>query len=115
MKRKCKKNNPMIIDTIKGDVRVELILWPLLQVKLEVGDDVGRYEIDLFRVAEPFRAVSEICYQYHAELQANGKGGPSLQLLKELESITGMGRMFPVHELQAAGWTIPDFRRLEAA
>lgn len=41
MKRKCKKNNPMIIDMIKGDVRVELILWPLLQVKLEVGDDVG--------------------------------------------------------------------------
>lgn len=110
-----KSRQPMIIDMIKDDVRVELNLWPVMQVKPAVGEDVGRYEIHPFRIAEPFRAVSEICHQYHADLQANGKDDPSLKSLKELEAVTGIGRMFPVHELQAAGWTVPDFRRLEAA
>ncbi len=113
MKKESQKSSPMIIDMIKEDVRVELILWPLLQVKLEVGNDVGRYEINVVRAAEPFRALSEICSQHHAELTARGIEGPDVELLKELETITGNGSMYPVPELKAAGWSIPDFRRLE--
>jgi len=115
MKKKSRKPNAMIIDMIKSDVSVELILWPLLQVKIAVGSDVGRYEIHPLRIAEPFRALSEISFQFHAALVAKGKQSPSLLLLKELETITGSGRMFPAPELKAAGWTIPDFRRLEVA
>ncbi|TAX58905.1 hypothetical protein ELI02_02065 [Rhizobium leguminosarum] len=115
MKKKSRKSNAMIIDMIKADVHVELILWPVLQVKLEVGNDVGRYEINLFRMADPFRALSEICYQYHAELTARAVDGPGVALLKELEAITGSGSMYPVPELKAAGWSIPDFRRLKVA
>lgn len=115
MNRKSKKNKPMVITMIKDEVHVDLILWPIMHVRLDLGTDVARYEIHPFRIAEPFTALSEICYQYHADLLARGVNGPSLKLLKELETSTGMGRMFPVHELQAAGWTVPDFRRLEAA
>lgn len=115
MKKKSQKSSPMIIDMIKEDVRVELILWPVLQVKLEVGNDVGRYEINVVRAAEPFRALSEICHQHHAELRARGIESPNVELLKELGAIAGSGSMYPVPELVAAGWTIPDFRRLEAA
>ncbi|TAW50586.1 hypothetical protein [Rhizobium leguminosarum] len=115
MKKKSRKSNAMIIDMIKADVRVELILWPVLQVNIAVGNDVGRYEINVARTAEPFRAVSEICCQYHAELTARGIEGPSVDLLKELEAITGRGSMYPVPDLEGAGWCIPDFLRLEAA
>lgn len=113
--KKFQKSNPLIIDMIKGDLRVELVLWPLLQVKIVVDNDVGRYEINSLRMTEPFRALSEICYQHHAELTARGIKGTNVDLLKELEVITGSGSMFPVPELKAAGWTIPDFRRLENA
>jgi len=112
--KKSRKTNPMIVELIKGDVHVQLILWPVMQVRLEVDDDVSRYEIHPARIAEPFRAVSEVCYKHHAELKASGKDISSLHLLKELEAITGMGRNFPIHELKAAGWTVPDFRRMEA-
>lgn len=110
--KKSRKNNPMIIDMIKETVHVELILWPLLQVKIVAGDDVGRYEINPFRMTQPFVAVAEICHQHCNALAIDGRYGREIELLKELESITGTGAMFPVHDVKAAGWTVPDFRRL---
>lgn len=110
--KKSRKNNPLIIDMIKESVHVELILWPLLHVKIVAGDNAANYEINLFRMTQPFLAVAEICHQYCSELAAQGRYGREIELLKELESITGTGQMFPIHEVQAAGWTVPDFRRL---
>lgn len=112
---KSTQTNPMIIDMIKGDVHVELALWPLLLVRIVAADDVGLYEINLFRIAEPFVAVSEICHQFAEEFLRKGKSGVVVETLMELKAITGTGRMFPIPELKSAGWTIPEYRRLEAA
>jgi len=113
MSKKSRKTNPMIIDMIKANVHVELILWPLLQVKIIAGDDVERYEINHFRIAQPFVAVSEICDQHCRELSVYGRYGQEIELLNELADITGTGQMFPIHELRSAGWTVPAARRLE--
>lgn len=110
--KKSRKNNPMIIDMIKDNVHVELTLWPLLLVKIVAGDDVGFYEINLFRLTQPFVAVAEICHQYAEKLHMAGKSKEVIDALKEMERIVGTGKMFPIYELKAAGWTIPDFRRL---
>lgn len=115
MSRKSKRTNPLVIDMTKGNVHVELILWPATQVKIVADDDVGWYEIHPVRMAEPFLAVSEICHEHGQELDQSGKFIREVELLKELESITSIHRMFPVDALKAAGWTIPDFRRLEIA
>lgn len=113
--KKSRKTNPMIIDMIKGDVHVELTLWPQLLVRIVAADDVGLYEISPFRIAEPFVAVSEICHQFVEKLLREGKSCVVVETLMELEAIAGTGRMFPIPELKAAGWTIPEFRQLEVA
>lgn len=115
MSKKSRKTNPMIIDMIKANVHVELILWPLLQVRIEVGDDASRYEINPIRMAQLFVAVSEICHQHCRELAVYGRCGREIELLKELESLSGTGQSFPVRELRSAGWSVPEFRRLEIA
>jgi len=112
---KSTQTNPMIIDMIKGDVHVELTLWPLLLVRIVAAGDVGLYEINLFRIAEPFVAVSETCHQFAEEILREGKSGVAVETLMELEAIAGTGRMFPIPELKSAGWTIPEYRQLEAA
>lgn len=110
--RKSKKSNPMIINMIKGDVRVELVQWPPLLLRLEVDMDVELFENHRFRVAQPFMTLSEICHRHHV---ARGSDSPSLGLLKELEATTLTGGMYPLNDLIVAGWSVKDSRRLEAA